>query len=201
MTGRLLPLVSPIPLLTTGRSEKATIRVLLSPTKENENWVLSTMPFDFHPFIRRYPKDLPKPRMLIRVVTPKAHVEGLALIDSGANGCYLPRSFAKVLKINWRKGTKIKVYDATDKRRLGYEHFLTVKFYGTLLDSPDNVLFTDDLVLVLEETPVTFLRHLREPILGVKGFLDRYIYTLNHIRQRFSVLIPDKGRACEICKP
>lgn len=162
------------------------------------------MPFDFYPFIRVRPDTPPKPRLYISIIEPKTQHEakGFAFIDSGANHCFLPCSFAKQLKINWRKGTKIKVHGPTGKWIRGYRYLLSIRIYGILLDSlPDNLLFTDTPKLELREAQVIFTPRLQEPILGVKSFLDMYVYTVNHARERFSVRIPVKDRACEICRP
>lgn len=162
------------------------------------------MPFDFYPFIRVHRKAPPKPRLLIKVIEPKSRNEakGFAFIDSGSNRCLLPFSFAKQLKIKRREGTKVKVYDIAGKRRKGFSYSLLVEIFGVLLDSsPDNLLFTDDTILRLPETSVVFIKNLKEPILGVIGFLDKYVYTVNHGRMRYSVRTPIVERECEICRP
>lgn len=159
-----------------------------------------------YPFIGVAPhKKPPKPKFLIKAIDPKTKVEAedIAFIDSGANSCFFPRSFAKRLKIKWRTGTKITVYDAAGKRRQGYQHLLTIEIYGVLLQSsPDNVVFNkDEPEFVLDQVPVIFTRRLKESILGVEGFLDRYVYVVNHVKKRFSVHAPNKDSECEICRP
>lgn len=163
------------------------------------------MPFDYYPFIGVHPKAPSRPRLLIRVIGPKNEnkTNAFAFIDTGANWCFFPRSLAKQLKIKWRKGEKINVHDAAGKRRRGYKHYLSIEFFGIQLDSipPENILFTDEPILQLNEIPIVFVSHLKEPILGVAGFLDRYVYTMNHAKSRYSVCTALKERACEICRP
>ncbi len=158
-----------------------------------------------YPFIGVAPhRKPPKPKFLINVIGPKAQLKAkeIAFIDSGSDRCRLTRSIAKQLKIKWRKGTKVNMHDATGKRRRGYQHLLTIEIYGVELDSsPDSLLFTDKPVFVLKEVPVVFTRRLKKSILGVEGFLDRYIYVVHHAKKRFSIHAPNKDSECEICRP
>lgn len=178
---------------------------------ENKNRVLNTMPSKKAVFAKSYPfigvsphKKPPTPKLLIHVIGPNNQLKAkeIAFIDSGANNCFLTRSMAKELKINWRKGDKKTVIDAAGKRRRGYQHFLTIEIYGVQLNSsPDNLVFTETPEFVIEDVPVIFTRRLRESILGIEGFLDRYIYVVNHAKKRFSVHAPNKDSKCEVCKP
>ena len=65
------------------------------------------MPVYTFPFSQRFQGDLPRPLLPVRVSNPASSslpIDELALIDTGADCCFLPRDLAEAIDHDFTKG-------------------------------------------------------------------------------------------------
>lgn len=161
------------------------------------------MPIAEYPFI----EDLSwsptwRPHLPIEVVNPDngAGILAFGAIDTGANACYMPFEYAREMDIELQESNKIQV-DCADVNRDGYKHIVEMRVFGIVGVSEDEVYVPDNVVIHWPTIEVIFLRDLKNPRLGVKGFLDTYALIMNYQKKKFSLLIPTKDKPCPICQP
>ncbi len=124
------------------------------------------------PFIKLSPDDNPRPWLPVTVVNPhNGHkIRVLGLIDTGADECALPASFATLLGHNLLAGTTKEVNTGNGKT-IAYAH--TIK-----IEIPD---FTTQDVLI------DFMPNLYVPLLGTRSFLGNFILTIDYPNFIFSL--------------
>lgn len=164
------------------------------------------MPIDMHPFLPLSQGAKEEPLVHIQIENPNDESaekieRELGLIDTGADWCYFPRSYAKKLNINLSRRNKMKRgVIAAGKKRKGWRHSVKLRVFVTQQTTPKPVFVVDTPVIDVEIT-VVFVHNLKRAILGVRHFLGKYVFTINYNKRRFSMRIADKNRACEICQP
>jgi len=143
-----------------------------------------------------------RPYLPIEFVNPNngCGVLTFAPIDSGALHCYIPFEWAREMDITLEESDRIDVYCA-DVKREGYKYELGMRIFGIVPVYRDNVFVPENIILGLPEIEVVFLRELKNPRLGVNGFLATYVLILNNRIKKFSIRIPREDRPCTICRP
>ena len=97
-----------------------------------------------------------------------------ALVDTGADECAFPASFAPVLGHNLQAG---------QSKRISTGNGITVAYSHTTRIAIDGFSTQDVLV--------DFMPNLSTPLLGVKSFLGNFILTVDYPNTTFSLLLPN----------
>ena len=133
------------------------------------------MPVRNYPFSSTRPGDIARPYLPVTIINPKSgyRIKLFALVDTGADECALPASFAPILGHNLTDGEQKKV-NTVNGMTVAYRHTsrLEIEEFAT-----QNVL-------------IDFLPNLFIPLLGVKSFLANFILTINYPNNTFSLQLP-----------
>ena len=146
------------------------------------------MPIDNFPFFRAYPADAQKrPWLFIRVKNPNTNrsFSTVGLIDTGADECCLPASYADFLGHNLNAGTA-KEISTGNGFTTAYGHTCTIEILDT------NLLFQGEekIVYTVEKTLIDFMPKLHCALLGVGTFLNQFTLTLDYPKEIFSIRKP-----------
>jgi len=126
-----------------------------------------------YPFIRMRLGDVARPYLPVSIVNPENNklLNVFALVDTGADECALPASFALPLSHDLQSGRPKKV-STGNGMTIAYGHTVCIKIFDF---STDNVL-------------MDFMPNLRVPLLGVKNFLCNFVLNIDYPKKLFSVL-------------
>jgi len=135
------------------------------------------MPVRDYPFSVVRPGDIARPYLPVTIINLDTGKElrVYALIDTGADECAFPASFASVLGHNLQAGRL---------RRISTGNGITVAYsHATRLAIED--FSTQDVL-------VDFMPNLSIPLLGVKSFLSNFILTVDYPNRIFSLSLPNR---------
>jgi predicted aspartyl protease len=126
------------------------------------------------PFTKLSPDDIPRPWLPVTIINPHTNknLRVLGLIDTGADECALPASYAIILGHNLQLGASKEINTGNGKT-LAYSHTVTIR-----IETAD---FTTQDILI------DFMPNLHVPLLGVKSFLSNFILTVNYLDLSFSL--------------
>lgn len=135
------------------------------------------MPIQNYPFSVIRPGDIARPFLPVTIVNPETRKEirVYALIDTGADECAIPASFAPLLGHNLQDG-QLKRISTGNGITIAYSHRTRIIVEG---------FSTQDVL-------VDFMPNLNIPLLGVRSFLSNFILTVDYPNKVFSLLLPDK---------
>ena len=124
------------------------------------------------PFTKLSSSDTPRPWLQVTIINPHnvKEVNVLGLIDTGADECALPASYANILGHNLQSGKPKDI-------RTG--NGVTTAFAHT------SRLKVGDFVI--EETLIDFMPNLSVPLLGTKNFLSNFILTVDYLKQNIFI--------------
>jgi len=129
---------------------------------------------EFHniPFTKLTPDDLPRPWLPVTVFNPHSNkkIRIFGLIDTGADECALPASYAAILGHNLLLG-QTKEINTGNGKTLAYSHTVQIEMGD----------FT------ISDTLIDFMPNLYVPLLGVRSFLSNFILTINYPDLTFSL--------------
>lgn len=133
------------------------------------------MPILKYPFLIVRPGDIARPYLPVTIVNPKSskQIKTLALIDTGADECAFPASFASVLGHDLTAG-QIKKISTGNGITISYSHINRILIEG---------FSTQDVL-------VDFMPNLNIPLLGVKSFLSSFILMVDYPNKMFSLELP-----------
>jgi predicted aspartyl protease len=135
------------------------------------------MPIRNYPFSVIRPGDLARPYLPVTIINPDTNkgIKVYALIDTGADECAFPASFAPILGHNLQNG-QLKRVSTGNGITTAYSHTtrIVVEDFST------------------QDVLVDFMPNLSIPLLGVKSFLSNFILTLDYPNKVFSILLPNK---------
>jgi predicted aspartyl protease len=122
------------------------------------------------------PGDIPRPYLPITIINPDTGKElrVYALIDTGADECAFPASFAPVLGHNLQAG-QLKRISTGNGITVAYGHTTHIAIQG---------FSTQDVL-------VDFMPNLNTPLIGVKSFLGNFVLTVDYPNKTFSLLLPE----------
>ena len=128
---------------------------------------------DKYPFTIIRPDDIARPYLPISIINPDnlKNINVYALIDTGADECAIPASFASILGHTLQSGYLKKICTGngiTD----AYSHTVYIKVFDY---QTENIL-------------IDFMPNLNIPLLGVKSFLNNYILHIDYPNKNFSIL-------------
>jgi len=132
--------------------------------------------------IRNYPfsvirsGDIPRPFLPVTILNPETNkaIRVYALIDTGADECAIPASFAPLLGHNLLAG-QLKRISTGNGITIAYSHTTRIVVEG---------FSTQDVL-------VDFMPNLNIPLLGVRSFLGNFILTVDYPNGQFSLTLPD----------
>jgi len=135
------------------------------------------MPIRNYPFSLTRPGDVARPYLPVAILNPATNkrIKVFALIDTGADECAFPASFAPLLGHNLLAGQQKKI-STGNGITAAYGHTTRIEIEG----------FTTQDVLV------DFMPNLAIPLLGVKSFLANFILTVDYPNKSFSLTLPEK---------
>ncbi len=102
-------------------------------------------------------------------------LKSTALIDTGADRCIIPSSFAHILGHNLKDGLVSQASGFNNDIVTMYDHTMQIRIND----------------FVTEEVLISFNEKLRKPILGVKTFLSNFVLTVHYPGQKFSLTVPE----------
>ena len=135
------------------------------------------MPVRNYPFSVIRSGDLARPYLPVTIINPdtEKQVRVYALIDTGADECAFPGSFAPLLGHNLQAG-QVKRISAGNGITTAYSHTTRIIIEG---------FSTQDVL-------VDYMPNLNIPLLGVKSFLSNFILTVDYPNKIFSLALPNK---------
>lgn len=121
----------------------------------------------------------PRPFLYVNYINPHTGISfpTWALIDTGADDCVLPAEFAELLGYNLKAGTLTNIISANGSSD-AYRHTMRIEI-------PDQN--TGDPLFSTQETKVTFINGLKQPLLGTDSFLCHFRLTINYPIEQFSL--------------
>ena len=134
------------------------------------------MPARDYPFYVVRRGDIARPYLPVTIINPDTGKElrVYALIDTGADECAFPASFAPILGHSLQAG---------QLKRISTGNGITVAYSHTTRIAIENFSTQDVLV--------DFMPNLSTPLLGVKSFLGNFILTVDYPNNKFSLLLPN----------
>ena len=134
------------------------------------------MPVRNYPFSVIRPGDIARPYLPVTIVNPETdkQIKVYALIDTGADECASPASFAPLLGHNLQAG-QLKKISTGNGITIAYSHTTRIVIEG---------FSTQDVL-------VDFMPNLYIPLLGVRSFLSNFILTIDYPNKVFSLLLPN----------
>ena len=130
------------------------------------------MPIRSYPFSITRPGDIARPYLPVTIINPDTNrqIRAFGLIDTGADECAFPASFASILGHNLQAG---------QQRKISTGNGLTIAYGHTTRIRIED--FTTQDVLV------DFLPNLNIPLLGVRSFLSNFVLTIDYPNRMFSL--------------
>ena len=130
------------------------------------------MPIRNYPFCIARPGDIARPYLPVTIINPtiKKHLKVFALIDTGADECALPASFAKPLGHNLQAGQQRKI-STGNGITIAYSHTTRIEIEG----------------FATQEVLIDFMPNLNIPLLGARSFLSNFILTVDYPKKTFSL--------------
>lgn len=133
--------------------------------------------------IRNYPfsiirlGDIARPYLPVTIINPDSNkqIKVYALIDTGADECAFPASFAPLLGHNLLAGQPRKISTGNGVT-IAYSHITRI-----IIEE----ISTQDVL-------IDFMPNLYFPLLGVRSFLVNFILTVDYPKKVFSLLLPEK---------
>ena len=133
-----------------------------------------------YPFLIIRPGDIARPYLPVTIINPDSNkqIKVYALIDTGADECAFPASFAPLLGHNLLAGQPKKVSTGNGVT-IAYSHItrIIIEEFST------------------QDVLIDFMPNLYFPLLGVISFLGNFILTVDYPNKVFSLLLPEKQLA------
>jgi len=120
------------------------------------------------PFAKLGLSDLPRPWLPVTIINPENNkrIKILGLIDTGADECALPSSYAVIIGHNLEKGL-VKKINTGNGITIAYSHTVKIEIKNFMTQS----------ILI------DFMPNLNIPLLGVKSFLINFVLTVDYINK------------------
>jgi len=124
------------------------------------------------PFRKLSEGDTPRPWLPVTIINPSTNqkLNILGLIDTGADECALPSSYASIVGHDLKRGIK---------KQIATGNGVTTAYSHTMKIQLDDFITQDVLI--------DFLQDLNTPLLGVKSFLSNFILTVDYPKGKFSI--------------
>jgi predicted aspartyl protease len=139
------------------------------------------MPIRNFPFTSIRSGDAPRPWLAIRIINPSNGLtqNAYGLIDTGADDCAIPASYASLLGYDLQSGIE-RIIRTGNGVTTAYSHTTSLAIFN----------FKGDHVVTMEEILIDFMPNLHIVLLGVRSFLSRFVLTIHYPNQTFSIQWP-----------
>jgi clan AA aspartic protease len=126
-----------------------------------------------YPFTITRLGDIARPYLPVTIINPEnqKEINVYALVDTGADECALPASFASPLGHNLQSG---------QQKKINTGNGITIAYSQTVIVNAFN--FSTENVLV------DFMPNLHIPLLGVRSFLNNFTLKIDYPNKVFSIL-------------
>lgn len=126
-----------------------------------------------YPFTITRPGDIARPYLPVTIINPenRKEINVYALVDTGADECALPDSFASPLGHNLQSGREKRI-NTGNGITIAYSHTVIIKVFNF---STENVL-------------IDFMPNLHIPLLGVRSFLNNFTLKIDYLNKVFSII-------------
>jgi predicted aspartyl protease len=117
------------------------------------------------PFVAPFPGEGARPYVPVKITNPDTgkSIEMYALVDTGADECALPASFARILEHNLHEGTKKQIRTGNGVST-AYGHTAVI----------------DMLDFSAENTVLDYMPNLSVALLGTRSFLSKFVITFDY---------------------
>ena len=121
----------------------------------------------------------PRPFLYVNYINPHTGISlpAWALIDTGADDCVLPAEYAELLGHDLKAGDLTSIISANGSCE-AYRHTMRIEIPNQQTDEP---LFST------QETMITFIKGLKQPLLGTDSFLCHFRLTVDYPIEQFSL--------------
>jgi predicted aspartyl protease len=118
----------------------------------------------------------------IKIINPRnsKFMKTWGLVDTGASECALPSRIADLLGHDLIMG-KMKEINTGNGMAQAYCHTSTIEVYH-----PQHL--NDPSIFRMENVLIDFMLNLDVPLLGVRGFLSKFILKINYPKRIFSLI-------------
>lgn len=125
------------------------------------------------PFIQIDPNDIPRASLPVVATNPHSgkSISVYGIIDTGADECAFPASFADIMGHNLQSGEPKEIRTGNGTT-MAYSHTVTMNVDGYIIE---NVL-------------IDFLPNLHVVLLGVRSFLNDFVLEIDYPNQIFSLI-------------
>jgi hypothetical protein len=126
-----------------------------------------------YPFTVIRPGNTARPYLPVTIINPESNklMNVFAMLDTGADECAFPASFAAPLGHDLQSGYEKKV-STGNGITIAYGHTVNIKAFN----------FTAEKVII------DFMPNLYIPLLGVKSFLSNFIVKIDYPHRSFSII-------------
>lgn len=124
------------------------------------------------PFTKFNPDDISRPWLPVVIINPhnNKRLKLYGLIDTGADECALPASYATLLGHDLLAGSSKEINTGNGKT-IAYSHTIKIEITN----------------FCTQEALIDFMPNLNIPLLGAKSFLSNFIITINYPNLTFSI--------------
>ncbi len=142
------------------------------------------MPISEYPFQAIHPGSRPRPMLPIRIINPHtgSSMQSWGLVDTGADDCAIPASYAAILGHALTAGA-VKQITTGNGATNSYAHTTRIEIMP-IGGASGHVAY------VIPDAPVDFLPNLGVILLGTNKFLSKFILTIDYPRKVFSIKTP-----------
>lgn len=142
------------------------------------------MPITNFPFLKTSPNSIKRPMLIIRISNPAngLSLDTLGIIDTGADACAIPATYAEILGYRVENGTP-KPVGTGNGLATAYTHTCKIDVYHTehLKQGNSEVIYTTS------EIEIDFMPELPMVLLGVDNFLTQFFLGVDYRSGLFSV--------------
>lgn len=123
-----------------------------------------------------------RPTFQIRIINPHTGLsqKGYGLIDTGADECAVPASYAALLGHNLQAGTP-KTVSTGNGPTNAYAHTTSFEIFDPS---------TGQIAYTINSTPIDFMPNLHVILIGVNSFLSKFIVRIDYPNKIFSIKDP-----------
>jgi hypothetical protein len=143
------------------------------------------MPIVQFPFLRTSPNSIERPMLFIKITNPASglSIDTIGMIDTGADWCAIPASYANILGYVLPDGTP-KSVGTGNGITMAYSHISRIDVYHTerLLTNGDT-----EPIYTTSEIEIDFMPKLSMVLLGVNNFLGQFFLGVDYPAKLFSV--------------
>lgn len=142
------------------------------------------MPITSYPFRALKPGAIRRAMLPVRIFNPAngQSLQSWGIIDTGADDCALPATFAPILGHNLFAGTN-KLANTGNGPTNVYAHTTRIEILD--INTASRVVHT------IHDTTIDFMVNLPVVLLGVNNFLSHFVVTMDYPHKQFSIKNPN----------